>query len=898
MEITKEFQQKVSDLLSFIPDENIEFEIRFYRKNIEYVDYYKFEKILNSLIFDVENGGFGLKDYKIATTLDIIINDELLRLTIEGSDNIKMYWLTEKLNAFSVIEKIKIDTYDYNNYSVRFAVSSEKPADKKAIDKVIKIIGDMNLKKHYRLKNRYLIKSKDGCWRFDLSEVKSATATSIKNSRVMKQPPKYEIEIEYIGPHNKDAIKDAYNGLVYNTNILLQLLNDDFDIMDNSTIEKVLSSYSAMIGSYSPNNRNNGSDKLFIAANPITLHRKDIKLLNEKNYCVAPKADGVRMLLYIAKSNDDKINGRVYLLDNAAQLRSINYKLVKWAGSLVEGEYRKEDDVFLCYDMLFERGNDIRDIGLIKSGSQTSEMKGINSYGRLDYLRNLIKEINATLIENNKGDSKSDNTTAIRLKQYYFGDPYMKTKELWDSRSYIDYPIDGVIYTPINEAYPKDTSVWKSLFKWKPSELNSIDFLIKIEKDANGRDIKTPYVKYENGVSTIYQYKTLILYVGGFRNVKEGNKNVKKYMPVEFNPEYGANVNSPNYNRAFVIVDDNDRMIIKDGTIYSEIIDDTIVEFVYDNTVPLFKWKPIRVRNDKTYKYKCGESMFGNSENVANDVWLSIVEPVSYDIITTGHIEYNNTQTTSAPTEDTDKLEEYHKDIRAKVIGEIGELSDKQLISFGYYPEFTDYNIIIIDKNKRNIEKITGDKAIGIWGDVGKLIFPSQDAAMDGVSKNLFKSKIMSKYLFGYVFAFNEFNRYFENEIMLRSYLFNISDMLKIGGYVMGCCLDGRKIHELLGKREEIGDDWKIIKKYKGVVFGSIKSMFGKKIEVVFGGRWEENLVDFDFVEKIMSEYGFERVYIKGYVDYGVNNGLMNLYNVFQYKKVKHPSDALLKKLK
>ena len=43
------------------------------------------------------------------------------------------------------------------------------------------------------------------------------------------------------------------------------------------------------------------------------------------------------------------------------------------------------------------------------------------------------------------------------------------------------YKNDGLIFTPMNEPYPKFKK-WDKLLKWKPSELNTIDFY-SIKKD-------------------------------------------------------------------------------------------------------------------------------------------------------------------------------------------------------------------------------------------------------------------------------------------------------------------------------------------------------------------------------------------------------------------------------
>ena len=59
----------------------------------------------------------------------------------------------------------------------------------------------------------------------------------------------------------------------------------------------------------------------------------------------------------------------------------------------------------------------------------------------------------------------------------------------------ITFESDGLIFTPILEHYQKRGGSWFSLFKWKPAELNSIDFLIKIVKNDDGQDEINPLIK-------------------------------------------------------------------------------------------------------------------------------------------------------------------------------------------------------------------------------------------------------------------------------------------------------------------------------------------------------------------------------------------------------------------
>ena len=68
-----------------------------------------------------------------------------------------------------------------------------------------------------------------------------------------------------------------------------------------------------------------------------------------------------------------------------------------------------------------------------------------------------------------------------------------------------------------------------------------------------------------------------------------------------------------------------------------EIHDETIVEFSYlADENRLFRWVPIRVRNDKTEQYRKTKSIgyTANDIKTAQSVWDSMMNPVVDDVIT------------------------------------------------------------------------------------------------------------------------------------------------------------------------------------------------------------------------------------------------------------------------
>ena len=110
---------------------------------------------------------------------------------------------------------------------------------------------------------------------------------------------------------------------------------------------------------------------------------------------------------------------------------------------------------------------------------------------------------------------------------------------------------------------------------------------------------------------------------------------------------------------------------------------------------------------------------------------------------------------------------------------------------------------------------------------------------------------------------------FFENKEMLDGFLRNLSDIVKIGGYFIGCCFDGNKVFHLLSNLEK-GQSasgalegvplWSITKDYTTDEFLSDESSLGLGIDVEFisiGPAQKEYLVSFDFLKKKLASIGF-----------------------------------------
>ena len=148
-----------------------------------------------------------------------------------------------------------------------------------------------------------------------------------------------------------------------------------------------------------------------------------------------------------------------------------------------------------------------------------------------------------------------------------------------------------------------------------------------------------------------HQYKTLTLMVGfnqrdhGYMNPCADiiNDNIVRNK-LDYSENYKATPfypTNPYDDKAHICniqlkIDENNvlQMFTEEGEV---IEDNMIVEFKYDvDDNYMWRWKPLRVRYDKTAQFRNGLPNYGNAYHVANSNWYSIHNPISKEMITTG----------------------------------------------------------------------------------------------------------------------------------------------------------------------------------------------------------------------------------------------------------------------
>lgn len=619
---------------------------------------------------------------------------------------------------------------------------------------------------------------------------------TVQEANLFNNEESYEVELELdnsrvgIGTEytTSEAILDVLRKCI--RMVLSGLQGTNYPI-SNSEKDKVLRSYFELLfeeeyvndymnkyNSSQFNISNNARKKLvkhFIGPSSYTLQMSNIVPLPEEskerissipnirdNYTVTDKADGERKMLYIAP------NGYIYMIDTNMNIiftgMVTNNK--EHFGSLLDGEHIKYDknrkfvNLYAAFDIYYINNKSVRELNFVA----TEENDEANKF-RLYLLNNFIKELkpksvldkdsgnSSTVKPHGKVDDEQSHACWLTIKcktfQYsYKGNIFSGCENILSKvrdGSY-EYNTDGLIFTPTStgvggsrsgKAGPLSKFTWEQSFKWKPAIFNTIDFLVSVKKDKNGKD-EIHHI-FQDGESltnkdSIIQYKTLILKCGfsrkdhGYLNPmldvlndqlpeQSEKDNYQKYEPVPFQPTnpydpeaYYCNVELKEGGNGLV-------MLTEENEYFGE---DMIVEFSYDKSKRgYWRWNPLRVRYDKTNDLRVNKNNFGNAYHVANSNWHSIHNPITEEMITTGlnipetfgeddDVYYNNNDKTT----NTEALRNFHNLYVKKklIIGTCnrGEtLIDYAVGKGGDFPKWISSNLEFvfgIDVSKDNIE--------------------------------------------------------------------------------------------------------------------------------------------------------------------------------------------------
>ena len=363
-------------------------------------------------------------------------------------------------------------------------------------------------------------------------------------------------------------------------------------------------------------------------------------------YAVTDKADGDRSFLII-------VNNRVYMITDVLDVVDFGINLTKktekYNNTILDGEYiylpKFNRHIFMAFDCLLKGGEDIRNESkfvnrlrhideVVENCFVLGKQKGhkFKTFEGKFNMDSILKFHSGELeshLNDLMNDVKIEKKSPLVRRKFFMdciggqdNEIFKYSKLLWEKylydKSNTQYILDGLIFHPLDQKYI--TSVKDSRFldyKWKPPNLNSIDFYVRFERDRETGQIRTLYDNSREEFIKGKPYKICNLHVG--KNIRGEERPV---LFLERENRYIAN------------------LFLKDGQvrdIEGNIIEDnTVVEFYYntDPNVPeRFRWVPMRTRFDKTESIRRFGRRFGNYVDTATKIWRNIVNPFVFNDI-------------------------------------------------------------------------------------------------------------------------------------------------------------------------------------------------------------------------------------------------------------------------
>jgi ribA/ribD-fused uncharacterized protein len=822
-----------------------------------------------------------------------------VRIVVNGVQSVHKVCTTNSLRGIAVdVEKKQRyggkDVLDAPELNARFTLRTETKLKKDSDE-------NPNSAKHIRLIMRKSYVTRNNLFQIDISMVKSRDKYAKTVRDILKQPHKYEVEIEFIDRQTtlspEEIVKELFN-------IITELSKAYYEspfLLSASDIQKYQKEFES-------------SGVTFY--NVVTLLRRHAKIGNPYNvtegYTVTNKADGERSGLYVAR--DKKVlkitpSGRVTWTGMMANTQT-------HIGDFIDGEYLADKDLFCIFDVYRFRNRDTRELPLMTTDDDTIK-NPLNS--RLGCAKLFVEDLKTEFTI-----QPSLTPIQVQTKLFLAGDGSSMEEAIQTIlKTDFGYKIDGLIFTPrksrVAPAEDRRGNTWLRVYKWKPASQNSIDFLVRISDDVSFDPVLRKQVKkgelYVSRNATddiIYPRETM------------NGEYVPRQLPTELKRLSVSNTRVPSLFQpaaprdpdAYVVyipVNEKGVPIDEEG---NKIDSNTIVECAFD--VDNYRWVVMRTRYDKTYQYRVlREPQYGNDISVANSIWTSIHVPVSQDMIT---------NLVSVPVDDTLEDNMYYRD-------------DIKRNSRIFEDVYAFHNHIKGDLYKNNLKK--GDTllelAAGVGGDMFKaikqgpskivgldcclpnIISPTRGAAVryireqrenphtrlppvlfvvGDITKNpLFEQD--DKYMpiltgaqqgsTDYLKHFNglstfdtsscQFAMHYacESEETFRAFAQNVKDSCR--GTFFGTCSDGREIYSLLlgkkqhifgsqGRTNEFREAGRYSKDYMETGSWEADQAFGMKVNVLlesFEKPQTEFLVPFEKVIEIMNEHGFDLVESKSF---------------------------------
>jgi hypothetical protein len=566
---------------------------------------------------------------KTISTLSVGTVEEEHRYSISFSDstrvivyepqNIHKLCLTNSFREVPLIVEKKVryfdgslgkkDLIDVPEWNLRFTLRSESEIRKDFEG------NPSDTKAHIRIINRKSFKTANELFRIDFSMIKSRESGSKKTLRdILQYPATYELEIEFTNKASKmenSKIAEEYIKIV---STLSSAFYQSPFLLKVSDIQRYQQEFRL-------------SKNTFF--NPVTMVRRHLNPANthniSKGYTVTVKADGDRAGLYVANDR------RVLRINKNNQITWTGITALddSHSGDFIDGEYIEAKQLFCIFDIYRFRKRDVRSLPLMKTDDDVNANPLDSRLG-----------CGKLFIEDIRTQFSSVVPVRIESKVFLAGDgPAMEEAIQTLLKTQFEYETDGLIFTPRQSgvAPPSDRKgqTWLRVYKWKPANLNSIDFLVRISNDETfdlitKRKVRPGmlYVSRTSDDDIVYPRETItgeyvpIALPADLQKLTETNTRI----PSVFQPIAPRN---PDAYKILIPLNDKNITVDQHG---NRIDDNTIIECAFDIETQL--WTVLRTRYDKTFLYRVmREPQFGNDIGTANSIWTSMHVPITENMI-------------------------------------------------------------------------------------------------------------------------------------------------------------------------------------------------------------------------------------------------------------------------
>ena len=183
--------------------------------------------------------------------------------------------------------------------------------------------------------------------------------------------------------------------------------------------------------------------KNYFGTQPIALRAERIN--KKEEYSVSLKLDGIRVMLIV-------IQDKLYFINAKFQCGPVGESLEsnKFDGCVFDTEYK--EGVYHIFDCIIFKNKDLR------------KTNGEFLKKRLEYISTFLGFLKDPM---------------IIMKTHSFGDLHSTVMKM--IKKSINENYDGLIFTPVNQLYPRNNKCPGVPLKWKTAKANTIDFRIKKE---------------------------------------------------------------------------------------------------------------------------------------------------------------------------------------------------------------------------------------------------------------------------------------------------------------------------------------------------------------------------------------------------------------------------------